>query len=366
MTGATPLPSVLGSRPLTRQHVVGVLFSSATYLLYGGITAAQVGFGLLAPAVGGALVAVGLLMNVLFFVLVRSGRFDRGRDPGLGRTQLVAGIVLMYAAYATLGRAAPAMLIVMASHIVYSMFSMTPKAVWRLVLASLLGLAATMTACHAAWPERYPLGLQVVSFLYAALVVPLIALLADRITAMTQRLKSQHAELERVNDQLRELATRDELTQVHNRRHMAELLAHQVALHRRQGTPLALALLDIDHFKRVNDQHGHAAGDEVLRRFAAFARGELRASDLLARWGGEEFLVLMPGATREAGLAVMERLQQRLAATSAGLMPAGLAVSFSAGVVQWADGESADTLVERADHAMYRAKTGGRARSEVG
>ena len=357
-----PLPGLLGETAPVRTQVLAVLFSSATYLVYGLISAVQVAMGLMSRDAAGWLVAAGTLANLGFYIAVRSGRFVSGIDPGLSRAQLVAGILLMYAAYAAVGPAATGLLVVMASHIVYSMFSMTPRQVWWLVGSTLAGLAATMLACGLAWPERYNTAVQLSGLLYALLVMPLIALLAYRVTAMTQRLKAQHLELETANARLRELATRDELTRTHNRRHMTELLVAEQSQHRRQGAPLALALLDVDRFKSINDHHGHAVGDELLRAFAQATRDQLRTADHLARWGGEEFLVLMPFTNRADAVVTLNRLQRHLADHAAALMPLGLTVSFSAGVVEVQADEAADAAVERADQAMYRAKNSGRAR----
>lgn len=354
-----PAPS---AEAMVRTHVTGVRFSSVSYAFYGLITLVQMGFGLVAPVAGWALIGASIVMNGVFYTLVRTGRTARWGDPGLTRTQMLLGILFMYLGYATVGPAAPALMIIMASHVVYAMFTMAPRDVWRLVAASLTGLAATMLICGHLWPERYRTDVQLVSFLYAALVVPMIALLADKVTGMATRLRSQRAELEQALARLRELATRDELTLTHNRRHMTELLLAQHEQHRRLDAPMAVALIDLDFFKHVNDQHGHAIGDEVLRRFARIAQSHLRAVDQLSRWGGEEFLVLMPHTSRPAALAALDRLQCSLAEAN-DLMPNGLKLSFSAGVTEIQPDDSIDAAIERADQAMYRAKTSGRARS---
>jgi diguanylate cyclase (GGDEF)-like protein len=354
---------LLGRDPKVRSQVHRLLFSFATYLVYGGIGLTQMHLGLLGPTMGWALIATGLIGNLAFYGLLRTGWAVAGRDPGLARTQLLFGVLLMYPSYLALGPAASGLLVVMASHVVYSMFMMRPRQVWQLVGWTLAGLAAAMLIARWCWPTRFDPAVQLSDLLYALLVMPLIALLAYRVTGMTQRLTRQHTELQAALARLQELATRDELTRAHNRRHMTELLQGQQSLHRRLGQPLAIALIDIDLFKRINDQHGHAVGDEVLRRFAELTRRQLRAADLLARWGGEEFLIALPHTGMADGLIALERLQQRLReASDAGELPAGLSVSFSAGVAEVGPDEPLERAIERADQAMYRAKTGGRAR----
>ena len=358
-----PAALLLGASATLRTQVGGVLLSSATYALYAGITAVQVRLGFVDPTAAVLLMGTALLMNLAFYAAVRSGRVAHGADPGLARTQLIVGVLFMFAGYALSGRSAAAVPIVMASHIVYAMFTMPPALVWRLVIASLAGLAATMLVCHRLWPAQYEPAMQIVSFLYAALVVPLIALLAHRLARLTQRLRDQQRDLQSALDRLEALATQDELTQLHNRRHMSTLMQRHRQDPEHRAT--AVALLDIDFFKRVNDRHGHAAGDAVLRHFARLAQQCLRGEDVIARWGGEEFLLLLPGSTTEQAVLVLERVRQQVTSTPLDDVAPGLRIDFSAGVAALESGQTLEQVVERADRAMYRAKTAGRGRTEI-
>ena len=165
--------------------------------------------------------------------------------------------------------------------------------------------------------------------------------------------------------QVKELATRDDLTRSYNRRHMTELLQLEQRQHQRSGAPMCLALMDIDSFKSVNDRHGHQAGDEVLKRFARVAQESLRTTDLLARWGGEEFLVAFVDTDADAALLALQRLQNRLQATPFDDIAPDLRMSFSGGVTRLKQDDALDVAIERADQAMYRAKTQGRCRCVV-
>jgi diguanylate cyclase (GGDEF)-like protein len=146
-------------------------------------------------------------------------------------------------------------------------------------------------------------------------------------------------------------ARTDELTALPNRRAWDEAVAREMARHQRTGEPLCLALLDLDHFKAYNDEHGHQAGDQHLRRTAAAWRRELRTIDVLARYGGEEFGVLLPSCDITRAQEVLDRVR--------GATPN--AQSASAGVVAYDGRESAESLMARADAALYRAKHAGRA-----
>jgi len=158
------------------------------------------------------------------------------------------------------------------------------------------------------------------------------------------------------------LARRDPLTGLANRRALEEALAREVGRAARDGAPLAVVALDVDHFKRVNDAHGHAAGDAVLAAVAARAAEALRAGDLLARIGGEEFAALLPGATLEAAAEVAERVRARIGAAPVPAGEARLAVTVSAGVAALAPAEDGAALLARADARLYAAKRAGRDR----
>jgi len=175
------------------------------------------------------------------------------------------------------------------------------------------------------------------------------------LDARNELLQAQKAKLE-------ELATTDALTGVYNRRKFNELILAEIERVRRYEHPLSLFILDIDHFKRINDTHGHEAGDEVLVVLAGLIGAGIRATDSLARWGGEEFVVLSPEVTGDEAMGLAERL--RSAAGSYEYSFAG-AVTVSLGVAQHRAGETPDELFARADEALYRAKEGGRDRVEV-
>lgn len=170
----------------------------------------------------------------------------------------------------------------------------------------------------------------------------LLRLLADEAAVAMQRAD--------VLARLEEVARTDELTGLLNRRGLDEQLAREVARARRSGAPLCVAMLDLDHFKRFNDQRGHQEGDRLLREAAAAWSGAIRPTDVLARFGGEEFLLVLADCDLERAVETAERLRR--------IVPAG--ETCSAGVACWDGDEAVDTLVGRADRALYDAKRAGR------
>jgi diguanylate cyclase (GGDEF)-like protein len=169
---------------------------------------------------------------------------------------------------------------------------------------------------------------------------------------------------ERADRETYELATTDSLTTVYNRRTFKELAEPQLSRSRRAELPVSLLMLDLDHFKRINDTYGHLGGDDVLKSVAALVHGCLRKEDLLARYGGEEFVVLLPGTSDEQAANVAERIREEVAARSFDANGHLVRVTVSIGIAS-EDGNtlpSLEAMLGRADEALYQAKKEGRNR----
>lgn len=171
------------------------------------------------------------------------------------------------------------------------------------------------------------------------------------------------ANFERIARRMEEMASTDGLTGCLNRMTADALLRHELERGRREGTPLAFVLLDLDHFKDVNDCHGHHAGDDALRAFAAEVRARLRASDVVGRWGGEEFGLILPATDGPGAARLVEQIREAVATLRlCDGEGQDFALTVSAGIAVAAPGRqlTADQLFMRADRALYRAKDGGR------
>jgi diguanylate cyclase (GGDEF)-like protein len=183
---------------------------------------------------------------------------------------------------------------------------------------------------------------------------------------MRDRLRRQKVELEAALAHIHRLATHDDLTGLVNRRHMQELLENERMRLERSEQDWCVALIDLDHFKAVNDAHGHAIGDEVLRALSRHAHTLIRRTDVLARWGGEEFVLLLPNTPLGMAVTSLERLREHFHANPLVVQGIELPVSFSAGLTEHLRGETIAQTLERADKLCYRAKTLGRNRVERG
>jgi diguanylate cyclase (GGDEF)-like protein len=184
------------------------------------------------------------------------------------------------------------------------------------------------------------------------LIVALLAVLAVLMAAVLAAVLRD----KRAVESLRHLAMYDALTELFNRRAFLELAEREIARARRSNAPFAVLMLDLDHFKRINDRHGHPAGDRVLAGFAALLRRCLRAEDLVGRYGGEEFCAVLPGARKREALGVAERIRAQSAKKT------GITVSIGVTLCPAGSETSLQSAIARADEALYRAKKSGRNR----
>lgn len=191
-------------------------------------------------------------------------------------------------------------------------------------------------------------------------IVNEMASLNAEMADLNRELRKKQIALEAANDTIARLARTDPLTGLANRRHFNEALstAHSASL--RHSQPLSVAIADLDHFKAVNDMFGHGVGDTVLKVFAKALRDSCRHEDLPARWGGEEFIVLMPSTLRDQGSALAERARAQISQASIPFVARQVTASF--GVAQLETGDTEDELIRRADKALYAAKEQGRNR----
>lgn len=170
-------------------------------------------------------------------------------------------------------------------------------------------------------------------------------------------LKAEISERKNIEQKLEELATTDALTSLYNRRKFEELLTREIDRNRRYKTELSLIFCDIDNFKRINDEFGHDIGDTILRDFAASLKISVRSTDIVARWGGEEFVILVSNATPQQAQEIAEKLRKTIEDKS--FPPVGR-VTASFGLTKFKSDDNQVTIIKRADQALYQAKENGR------
>lgn len=295
-----------------------------------------------------------------FYSVIRSGWTERFNDPSLTGPQMLFSIASCAAAYAIAGVLRAAIFPLVMVVLMFGMFALRPRHVFALSLCAVALFGLAMWATSRWHPYVFAPVVEWGHFLMLATMMPAVSVLAGRFSQLRARLQRQRHDLGDALERIQFLATRDELTGLINRRQVSELLERERNRNVRNGAPFCLALFDLDHFKRVNDNHGHGAGDEVLRAFAEEGARRVRTTDALGRWGGEEFILLMPDSALPFAGEGAERLRRALEQLE---IPAGgsvLKLTLSAGVVQHLPGESVVDTIERADVALYRAKSQGR------
>ena len=297
----------------------------------------------------------------LVLLLIRTGVSQRFSDPSLTLFQMLYAIACNAVAYVIAGPARGIAPPILAVILMFGMFGLSPRQMIGVMFYALaaFGLAGLVVE----WRNE-PGHSQALSLAYATMfVVVLISstFLTRRVQATREHLRQQRHELALALEQIRELATHDDLTGLPNRRYMLELSRLEVLRAERSGLPLLLVQLDVDHFKTINDTYGHAVGDQALQLFAHTVRDCVRSSDVLARWGGEEFVLMLCNTQPQGASDLLERVRLAVAALRMerpGRPPIRMTVSI--GVTQFQAGEGIEQTLERADKALYAAKARGR------
>jgi len=338
-----------------------------TVVIYAGTAAVMVPFTDSRTVSGDAILIWSLLVACslsVFHYLIRSGWSKRLADPALAQAQILFAVLAVMAGYAITGIARSAVLLPLVLALNFGAFSIRWRRMVELTLFALAIMASAIIWMHVQWPGRYSTTVDLSNFLVSMVTLPGVAGLAMRLNALQARLQQHRVDLKDALDRIQELATRDDLTGLVNRRRARELLS-EMALVEDSRRPFAVALIDLDSFKQLNDRFGHSGGDQVLRRFSDEARALVRSVDTVARWGGEEFLILMPATEEAFAFELVERLRLRIAALRIDNLAGKIAFTFSAGIATHRAGYTMDDTIARADQALYAAKNAGRNRVDL-
>jgi diguanylate cyclase (GGDEF)-like protein len=319
---------------------------------------------LLPEPVAWVLVGYLAIIIALPYPLIRSGWSKRFEDRGMLFAQNSYGFVGIVIAYAYLPQGKSALLAVLGLIQVFGFLNLTPRqAQWSgLGVIAMVALAWSWRTWESAVvPDGWDPLAEAIRLAAALPILLLLTHQAWRHSLEHELAKEDARAIDEAIEQARKLGTRDALTGLSNRQHLQELLDTEAARSALHGCGLGIAILDLDHFKRINDTQGHHVGDEVLVAFAQVAQVTLRQTDVIGRWGGEEFVVVMPETHPDAGtLVALERLQQRVREARLSTTAPDLAVSFSAGMAVHRPGEPWSATLERADQLLYAAKRQGR------
>jgi diguanylate cyclase (GGDEF)-like protein len=356
---------VLSADP--NQKVLGIRFLVGSANCAAGVAALNFGVarGAIDPAASGQLTMAALAVQLLWYLAVRSGWNKRFSDPSLAEPMRSSVIVFLAWGYLIGGPGRPVALMLLFMMLLFGMFTGTSRQLIRSSVLAALVFGAMML--YIARTERHVYMVAEMQIVYFGVMMTMlisVCLLVIQLTTLRARSTQRKNDLSKALDQLQLLATRDELTGLLNRRHMVDLLRAEKQRADRSRRGFAMCMIDVDHFKSVNDRFGHGVGDDALRTLTSALRTVLRDTDVVARWGGEEFLIMFTDTDDDATQAVLERVRHQLKASAVSPLHTDLRITFSAGLTAYRFGEEVRETIERADQALYRAKAAGRNRTE--
>jgi diguanylate cyclase len=312
-------------------------------------------------SVGPAYAAIGLLSIACYIVLSETGVTERFKDHYFVAQQSVVGMAISLAFVYIAPQVGVLFLCTLFIIFNFASLRATPwqtATVWTLMTLGLAGLFLMTDK-----PISMPYGTALERFATMsvfALTIGRCMFLGIFSASMRQSLYASGLKLKEAYRRIEELAELDELTGSYNRRCIMRMLDEEITRARRTGTPCSIALIDLDWFKRINDAHGHPTGDEVLRTFAITTFANIRVIDRFGRYGGEEFLLVLPETPTDAAAQILDRLRQIISDLDWSAFSPGMRVTISAGVSTLHPDETPDTFLARADSALYSAKARGR------
>jgi diguanylate cyclase (GGDEF)-like protein len=358
---STLTAKALSRRAMQRRQIQAVI--AASYLVDALVLLIYARAGTIPLSVGPAYAATGLSFVVLCTILSELGFNERFSDHYLVAPISAVSMAIMLAFTYIAPEAGVMFLCTLFIVFAFSSLRSTPRQTAIIWTAMSLGLAGLFLSTdkpismpHGNYLER------LATMLVFILTVGRCMFIGIFSSSMKQSLYRSGLKLKEAYKRIEELAELDELTGASNRRCIMRMLDEEIARARRTGTPCSIALIDLDWFKRINDAHGHPTGDEVLRTFAITMFANIRPIDRFGRYGGEEFLLVLPDASQDGGCRMLDRLRTIIADLDWSAFSPGMRVTISAGVATLRADENPDTFLARADRALYAAKAQGRNR----
>lgn len=354
-----------------------MIWAVASYIVYFFIGLAAVQKGILNIPLNHYLYAFVYIffMQGVFYVLVISGYYERWSDSAFVFFQILFGfVVLSYFMFFVDSLVRGILINVSLVGLLFGIFALKPR--HFIIVATIPIGIFTILIVRDYFQGNIGDTLPVIALQWVVTVVMIITfsgigtylsglrkkLRSNRETLKRQkeRLEVTHRELQSVLRQMSEKAVRDELTGLYNRHQLSETIHAQINVAQGSGRPLGVLIIDVDHFKQVNDTHGHLVGDEILRAFIKIPENCLRKADFLARYGGEEFVVLLPNADFPTLVEIAERIRIFIESMVFDDIEKGFGVTVSIGATHYRDRETVEDMMARADQGLYQAKDGGR------
>ena len=358
------------------------LMAALSYVIWIGIAFYCYYLGLvdISPRAFGLLTSIAFLGNVLFYVLLRSGLNRYWPDPSLTLPQMLVATFWVMLIMALAPKVRGTLLLLYVVVFLFGIFRLRRREYLWLTSLVLVGYGLVVLRDAYDLASAEPLPLEALHYVVLAVTLLWLAFFGSYVGRLREMVSRRNAELAMALRQNRELAIHDDLTGAYNRRHIIQVLEQEQLRAKRTGRGFCICLMDLDHFKEINDRFGHLSGDDVLKQFAARVAGEIRVLDRVGRddgaepgeagtfgrYGGEEFLLVMPETGMEGAQACAERNPKKIDETEFHTEGGALRMTVSCGVTAYRNGEGMRAMLARADQALYLAKELGRNRVEAG
>jgi diguanylate cyclase len=318
-------------------------------------------FGFLGGQVAAYWALFAAAINAAFLLLLLSQLNLRLADPSMTLLQIVASMFpsLYVMFHLDAGQARSIMVLSCVIPVLFGILGLNLRQLVGVMLSIVLAYVALIATLHWQRPHAVDLSLELMQFLVLILVGSQLALLGGYIASLRENLRSRNHELQSALTHINELASRDPLTGTFNRRHLMSSLSELTRPESVQDR-CSVCIIDLDHFKQINDTFGHQAGDGVLCAISDLISKGLRKTDVFGRYGGEEFLLILPDTDAGGARHKADRLRREIASLQLNMLPGSYRVTASFGIAEHRDDESMDATIERADKALYEAKRAGR------
>jgi diguanylate cyclase (GGDEF)-like protein len=361
LEGVDPKPTAkaLSRRAKQRRQIQGMI--AVGYVIDAFLLLVYAHAGTIPATIGPAYAACGLVFVACYLVLSETGFNDRFKDHYFVAPQSIINMAIMLAFTYIAPEVGVMFLCTLFVVFNFSSLRSTPRQtaiVWTTMAFGLAGLFLLtdkpISIPHGTYIERFA------TMTVFILIIGRSMFLGIFSSSLRQSLYKSGLELKEAYKRIEELAELDELTGTFNRRCIMRMLGDEIARAHRVNTPCSIALIDLDWFKRINDNYGHPTGDEVLRTFAITVFANIRNIDRFGRYGGEEFLLMLPDTPGESAARILDRMRAIIADLDWSAFSPGMQVTISAGVATLKPNETPDALLARADGALYSAKAQGR------
>lgn len=304
------------------------------------------------------------VISITFYIIFRTGLNLRMTDPSLTLLQMcTASLVIMYVMYFA-NESRGVLLLMYIIILLFGILRLDTRQFLFISVFILLTYGGDIALLYLFRPQGVNFQNEYLQWFMLALVLVTFSIIGGYISSLRRNLNASHSELQKSILLIQEMAIRDELTGVYNRRHLIELLENEKNRSSRGGYQFAIAMLDIDELKNVNDIHGHLMGDQVLRAVSTSIRDSLRNIDNCGRYGGDEFILIFTQADIKGAMVSAERICASIGQNRFPDLKPDFQITVSIGLTEYCPPEKVEEMIARADRALYRAKSGGRNRVE--